>query len=66
MIRLQDELRSYLKQHVAEQRKRKEILWEVLESETVWKGFSESYENAAETAYAIISDFLENSASKRP
>jgi precorrin-2 dehydrogenase/sirohydrochlorin ferrochelatase len=61
MIRLQDELRSYLKQHVAEQRKRKEILWKVLESETVWKGFSESYEKATEAAYAIVSDCLESS-----
>ena len=58
MIRLQDELRSYLKQHVAEQRKRKEILWKILESEAVWNGFSESYEKAAERAYAIISDCL--------
>lgn len=58
MIRLQDELRSYLKQHVAEQRKRKEILWRILESKTVWEGFSESYEKAAEAAYAIISDYL--------
>jgi precorrin-2 dehydrogenase/sirohydrochlorin ferrochelatase len=56
MIRLQDELRNYLKQHVAEQRNRREILWKVLESETVWEGFSESYEKAAEAAYAIILD----------
>jgi precorrin-2 dehydrogenase/sirohydrochlorin ferrochelatase len=56
MIRLQDELRSYLKQHVAEQRKRKEILWKILKSEAVWEGFSESFEKAAEEAYAIISD----------
>jgi precorrin-2 dehydrogenase / sirohydrochlorin ferrochelatase len=61
MIRLQDELRSYLKQHVAEQRKRKEILWKILESEAVWEGFSQSYEKAAEEAYAIISDCHENS-----
>jgi precorrin-2 dehydrogenase / sirohydrochlorin ferrochelatase len=61
MIRLQDELRSYLKGHVAEQRKRKEILWKVLENEVVWKGFFESYEKAAEYAYSIISDYLENS-----
>jgi precorrin-2 dehydrogenase / sirohydrochlorin ferrochelatase len=59
MIRLQDELRNYLKQHVAEQRKRKEILWKVLESEAVWEGFSESYEKAAEVAYAIISSCFE-------
>jgi precorrin-2 dehydrogenase / sirohydrochlorin ferrochelatase len=56
MIRLQDELRNYLKQHVEEQRQRKELLWKILESEAVWEGFSESYEKAAEAAYAIISD----------
>jgi precorrin-2 dehydrogenase / sirohydrochlorin ferrochelatase len=61
MIQLQDELRNYLKQHVAEQRERKKILWTILESEKVWKGFSESYEKAAKLAYAIISDCLENS-----
>ena len=59
MIRLQDELRTYLKLNVKEQRKRKALLWKVLESETVWNGFSESYEKAAENAYAIISDNLE-------
>ncbi len=62
MIRLQDELRSYLKQHVAEQRQRKAILWKILESEFVWNGFSESYETAAERAYDIISSCLENSS----
>lgn len=61
MIRLQDELRTYLKEQVAEQRKRKEILWKVLENKTVWNGFSESYEKAAEIAYTIISEHLENS-----
>ncbi|HWQ47332.1 MAG TPA: bifunctional precorrin-2 dehydrogenase/sirohydrochlorin ferrochelatase [Methanosarcina sp.] len=60
MIRLQDELRSYLKRHVAEQRQRKAILWKILESEAVWSGFSESYEKAAEAAYEIISGFLES------
>jgi precorrin-2 dehydrogenase / sirohydrochlorin ferrochelatase len=65
MIRLQDELRSYLKQHVAEQRQRKEILWKILESEVVWKGFSESYEKAAEAAYDLISDCLESFDSLR-
>ncbi|RXA21434.1 bifunctional precorrin-2 dehydrogenase/sirohydrochlorin ferrochelatase [Methanosarcina sp. MSH10X1] len=61
MIRLQGELRNYLKQHVPEQRQRKAILWEILESEAVWNGFSESYEKAAERAYEIISHCLENS-----
>lgn len=61
MIRLQDELRNYLKQHVPDQKQRKAILWKVLESEAVWNGFSESYEEAAERSYEIISDCLENS-----
>ena len=62
MIRLQDELRSYLKHHVVEQRQRKAILWKILESKFVWSGFSESYETAAERAYNIISGCLENSS----
>lgn len=60
MIRLQDELRTYLKLNVKEQKKRKVLLWKVLESEAVWDGFSESYAKAAEEAYRIISDNLEN------
>jgi precorrin-2 dehydrogenase/sirohydrochlorin ferrochelatase len=61
MIRLQDELRSYLKKHVAEQKQRKEIIWKILKSDSVWNGFSESYEEAAKRAYSIISDILESS-----
>ena len=61
MIQLQNELRSYLKKHITEQKKRKEILWNILESENVWKGFNESYEKAAEAAYDIISQCLEDS-----
>jgi precorrin-2 dehydrogenase/sirohydrochlorin ferrochelatase len=60
MIRLQDELRTYLKLNVKEQKKRKALLWKVLESEAVWDAFSESYAKAAEEAYRIISDNLKN------
>ena len=60
MIRLQDELRSYLILHIKEQKKRKVLLWKVLENEKVWNGFSESYEKAAEEAYKIISDNVGN------
>ncbi len=60
MIRLQDELRSFLKLHIKEQKKRKVLLWKVLENEKVWNGFSESYEKAAEEAYKIISDNVGN------
>jgi precorrin-2 dehydrogenase/sirohydrochlorin ferrochelatase len=61
MIRLQDELRTYLKEHVPEQRKRQKLLWKILENENVWNGLSESYEKAAKMAYAIISDYSGNS-----
>ena len=60
MIRLQDELRAYLKEQVAGQNKRKEILWKVLENEAVWKALSESYLSGTEKAYSIISDYLKN------
>ncbi|ERR1035437_2161155 len=60
MIQLQNELRIYLKKHITEQKKRKEILWNILESENVWKGFNESYEKAAEAAYYIIFHCLED------
>ena len=60
MIRLQDELRSFLKLHIKEQKKRKVLLWKVLENEKVWNGFSESYEKVAEEAYKIISDNVGN------
>ncbi|HWR25127.1 MAG TPA: bifunctional precorrin-2 dehydrogenase/sirohydrochlorin ferrochelatase [Methanosarcina sp.] len=62
MIRLQDELRNYLKQHVPEQKERKKILWKVLEDEAVWEGFSESYNKAVEKAYDIVAEFVENSS----
>lgn len=62
MLRLQDELRAYLKQHVPEQKERKKILWKVLESEAVWSDFSKSYEKAAEEAYDIIAESIESSS----
>jgi precorrin-2 dehydrogenase/sirohydrochlorin ferrochelatase len=62
MLRLQDELRNYLKQHIPEQKERKKILWKVLEDETVWNSFSESYDKAVEKAHNIISEFMENSS----
>jgi len=41
MIRLQDELRNYLKEHVGDQRERQKILWIILESEAIWNDLSE-------------------------
>ncbi len=65
MIRLQDELRSYLKEHVSEQKKRKELLWKVLENENVWESLAESYEKAAELAYSLISANLDEDSDKK-
>ncbi len=57
MIRLQNEMRTYLKQNVSEQKKRKEILWEILEDENVWNALLESYEKAYNTAHNIMSEY---------
>ena len=57
MIRLQNEMRTYLKQNVSEQEKRKEILWEILEDENVWNALLESYEKAYNTAHNIMSEY---------
>ena len=43
-------------------RERQKILWIILENEAIWNDLSESYEKAAERAYAIVSDYLENSS----
>ena len=55
MIRLQNEMRTYLKQNVSEQEKRKEILWEILEDGNVWNALLESYEKAYNLANNIVS-----------
>lgn len=54
MIRLQDEIRTYLKQHVPQQDDRKTILWEILENEDVWNALSESYDKAYNIANNIL------------
>ncbi len=46
MSRLQNEIRERLKTEVDEQKKRKEILWNIINDEDVWTGFEESYEKA--------------------
>ncbi|MFZ3166209.1 MAG: bifunctional precorrin-2 dehydrogenase/sirohydrochlorin ferrochelatase [Candidatus Methanoperedens sp.] len=46
MSRLQNEIRDRLKTEVDEQKKRKEILWNIINDNDVWKGFEESYEKA--------------------
>ena len=54
MIKIQDEMRTYLKEEVPDQRDRKEILWDILESEEVWSALKESYEKGFNTAQGIV------------
>jgi len=54
MIKLQDEMRTYLKQNVPEQKTRKKILWEILNDGAVWDALSQSYEKAYNLAYDIV------------
>jgi precorrin-2 dehydrogenase/sirohydrochlorin ferrochelatase len=46
MSRLQNEIREILKSSVDDQKKRKEILWNIINDSDVWKAFEESYEKA--------------------
>ena len=46
MSRLQNEIREILKSSVHDQKKRKEILWNIINDNDIWKGFVESYEKA--------------------
>lgn len=56
MITLQNDIRTYLKEHVGDQKQRKSILWKVLEDVTVWKDISNSYEKAYKRAYDIVQE----------
>lgn len=46
MSGLQNEIREILKSSVDDQKKRKEILWNIINDDVVWKGFEESYQKA--------------------
>ncbi|MCZ7392834.1 MAG: bifunctional precorrin-2 dehydrogenase/sirohydrochlorin ferrochelatase [Candidatus Methanoperedens sp.] len=56
MSRLQNELREKLKIRVEDQKKRKEILWNILNDEKVWAALRESYDKA----YMIALKHIEN------
>jgi precorrin-2 dehydrogenase/sirohydrochlorin ferrochelatase len=56
MIILQNDIRTYLKEHVEDQKRRKSILWKVLEDTIVWKDISESYEKGYKRAYDIVQE----------
>jgi len=46
MSRLQNEIREKLKYMVDDQKKRKNILWNIINDNDVWNAFAESYEKA--------------------
>ncbi|WP_292469042.1 bifunctional precorrin-2 dehydrogenase/sirohydrochlorin ferrochelatase [Methanolobus sp.] len=54
MIKIQDEMRTYLKSEVTDQIERKEILWNILENEEVWAALKESYEKGFKIAQDIV------------
>lgn len=56
MIRIQGSLRSYLKENIPDQKDRKEILWNVLESGEVWDALEVSYEKGYNVALGIVSE----------
>ncbi|ADE36955.1 precorrin-2 dehydrogenase/sirohydrochlorin ferrochelatase family protein [Methanohalophilus mahii] len=62
MAYLQDELRTELKKHIADQSLRRQILWKVLDRREIWDAFEESYEKAYNIAYDIMLEQIENSA----
>jgi len=55
MSRLQNEIREILKSSVDDQKKRKDILWSIINDNDVWKAFEESYEKAYITSSKHIS-----------
>ena len=54
MARLQNEFRGLLKSTVHDQKKRKEILWNIINDNDVWTAFDESYEKAFKVALKHI------------
>ncbi|WP_406656795.1 bifunctional precorrin-2 dehydrogenase/sirohydrochlorin ferrochelatase [Methanolobus sp. ZRKC2] len=56
MIKVQENLRGYLKENVPDQRDRKELLWQVLDSEEVWSALGESYDKGFKIAQGIVTE----------
>jgi len=53
MARLQEEMRGYYKLHIEDQQKRKKLLWEILNNETIWLALADSYDRAITLAKGI-------------
>jgi precorrin-2 dehydrogenase/sirohydrochlorin ferrochelatase len=58
MLQLTLEIRTYLKKNVKARKTRKKILWEVIESESVWNAFNTSYKLAQQNAYKIVATYI--------
>lgn len=54
MVRLQRELRKELKDSVDSQEKRRQLLWEVIESDEVWELLPHSFDEAKATACELV------------
>ena len=58
MSRLQAEMRAILKTSTSDQEERKEVLWQVLNSEEIWKTLSDSYDNALQLSQMLAQKHL--------
>lgn len=56
MSKIQNDIRAYLKEVVPDQEKRKEILWKIMEDDSVWIALSDSYEKAYNIAFNIVEE----------
>ncbi|MFQ6071787.1 MAG: bifunctional precorrin-2 dehydrogenase/sirohydrochlorin ferrochelatase [Methanosarcinales archaeon] len=56
MYRLQNEIRELLKKRIEDQKKRKEILWNILKDENIWNSLKEDYEKAYKYALRYIKE----------
>ncbi len=53
MSRLQNEMREFYKNHIDDQKIRKQYLWEILNDEKIWSALSESYDKALSLAKTL-------------
>nr|AGF93252.1 siroheme synthase [uncultured organism] len=58
MAEIQNDIRTYLKEVISDQRKRKQILWNIIEDDSVWSALSDSYEKAYNIALNIVDEQL--------
>jgi precorrin-2 dehydrogenase/sirohydrochlorin ferrochelatase len=54
MIEIQNEMREYLKTVVSDQKKRQEILWDIMDDDEIWRLLSKDFEKAKEKAFSKV------------